>query len=267
MIVSRHTYTSHNNHILCVIDGKIYDSWNSLDEYVSYYYTIPENINRKFTDITDHFDDLISLAIQYLQKYGDRYLTNHQLDDANLEIELDNIDGYRFFISVSFRLEREDIQAAESFNVAYIFTPTTSFEAAKDKVISVSKVRIYDGLHSIAQKISSTSEGIKLYKDSGYLIEDIKSVRSMMLTDQEKRFYKSLPGWIKPFVTSLSISYPGQDCYSYQLSIRRIKGDPNQHSVEFHSYTSKELLKEIELYKSNFMRIDYDYDLYELDAM
>ena len=263
LLLTSSTPTSRSHHIICVIDGKLYDSWDSSNEYVVSYYVVPEISTRNFTNITEEFESLMLYAIDCLEKCGNRYLETHGLEDATLSIGHETkVDGYSFYISVLFNLDRPDIRLNTSFNIPYVFTPTTTLESAKEYVSKISKVRMYDRLHVVDQKVSQTSEGIQLYKASGYRVQDIKSIDSLCYDGQERRFYNSLPGWVKPFITYLYVSNPGQYFDSYRMTIRPIAGDPNPDEVRFRGYTSKDILYELELYKSKgFKRLGADYSI------
>ena len=68
LLLTSSTPTSRSHHIICVIDGKLYDSWDSSNEYVVSYYVVPEISTRNFTNITEEFESLMLYAIDCLEK-------------------------------------------------------------------------------------------------------------------------------------------------------------------------------------------------------
>lgn len=247
----------YGHHLTCCVNGVLYDSWDSSDQYVCQYYII-ENSVHEFTDIEDHIDELIpegeELILQLWAKYKDKY----------------NLPGNFFMgthgskktdFSFYFPCRYKDDAVVETWSLNCVFTPTMSIDTARKKMIETIKIKMYDRFYAINRKRMQKSEGDRLFYESGYTDKDRVELG---LWGNEERFFDSLPGWFKPFVTYLNVREPGQWSDSYEITALPIKGDPLfPQKVQFHGYTSADVKDEIERYKKNFERVDEDYSYYE----
>lgn len=245
------------NHLTCSVNGTLYDSWDSSDQYVCQYYLV-ENSTHQFTDIGDHIDELIAecpdLIGQLWTKYRDKY---------NLSGQFTNRGGRKKSeFSFYFQLTYHDDAVAEVWNLDCVFSPTMSIEQARKKMIETIKVRMYDRFYSINQKVKQRAEGMSLFYESGYTDEDRKEDR-LWMDGIEQRFFNSLPGWVKPFVIYINVQQPGQYSDSYTLTTLPIKGDPRRENVNFYGYQAADVKDEIDRYRKNFARVDDDYSYAE----
>lgn len=244
------------NHLTCSVNGTLYDSWDSSHQYVCQYYLV-EGVRHDFTDIQDHLDELIpegsDLISQLAAKYEEKYNLPGQLTQLG--------DGRSKDFEIRFMMKYEDDVVSRRFSIDCVFSPTTSLEAARKKMTETIKVRMYDRFYEIAKMREQKAEGDELFYASGYTDKD---KRELYLDTREERFFNSLPGWFKPFVTYLNVSEPGQFSDSYQLSALPIKGDPRfPETVTFYGYSAEDVRDEIARYKKNFERVDEDYSYYE----
>lgn len=74
---SRDEYENYN-HLLCIIDGNVYDSWNSMKQYVRQYCVVDDKPNTTVNVRTNETNevDLLSLTNEALAKCVDQYLLN-----------------------------------------------------------------------------------------------------------------------------------------------------------------------------------------------
>lgn len=244
------------DHLTCAINGVLYDSWDSSNQYVCQYYII-ENATHEFTDIEDHIEELLpqgaELISQLWEKYRDKYNLTGEFIMLGKGSTLTNFSFY-------YDLRYKQGQSQEVFDITCVFTPTMTLEQARKKMIDTIKIRMYDRFYAINQKLKQTSEGDSLFYESGYTDDDR---HKLWLDSREKRFFESLPGWIKPFITYLSISQPGQYSDSYDVRALPLKGDPDRDKVYFYGYNAADVKDEINRYKKNFERVDVDYSYSE----
>lgn len=249
----------HGNHLTCSIDGQLFDSWNSLDEYVCGYYVV-EASGREFTDITEHIQYLCGRSLECLKQEIEKHRSKLGLSDEVMSYKISNCRNngdyaFKWPVYIYHRPEGGDSKTY-SFKVDYVFTPMTTLQEAEKKVKEVTKVRIYDRFYTIKKEIKEAEEARKLFEEAGYE----KKEYSYWMTATEERFLNSLPGWIKPFVEYLRIQNPGQYTDSYVLEIRPLPGDSNKNKVLFEGYDSAMIKEEINRYKNEgYQRLHEDY--------
>lgn len=245
----------YGNHLTCCVNGTLYDSWDSSDQYVCQYYLI-NDVSHEFTDIGDHLDALIDEGEQLVGQLWQKYQAKYNLPGQFTNIGSRKKTEFSFY----FRLEYKDDSVRDVHDLACVFTPTMSVDEARKKMAETIKIRMYDRFYAINQKRKQSSEGDSLFYESGYTEND---KRNLYLDSRERRFFDSLPGWIKPFIVYVNIQDPGQYSDSYQLEALPIKGDPRRKNVTFYGYNSADVKDEIARYRKNFERVDDDYSYYE----
>lgn len=248
------------NHLTCVIDGKLYDSWNSSDQYVIGYYVI-RGVKREFSDILDHMDELNEEGYKLIYELANKYQDKYNLDGGfRINGGGGKIDSYK----IQYNCFYLDAYTGDRYPVSFavVFTPTTTEEQAEKILKDTIKVRMYDRFYAINKYISDKSEGEKLYRESGYTGEIVEP----RMTRQEERFFRSLPGWVRPFVLYISVQNPGMYSDSYRLEIKSIVGDPrksSQPAVYFYGETANIVKDELKRYRDTFERPDDDYSAYD----
>lgn len=248
------------NHLTCVIDGTIYDSWDCTDQYVHSYYVIENRRSLQLSGIENHFVELMYEAKELIIKNYEKLSTKYRIESGEFNIGESNISGFSFKIPMSFRYDTGKKELTFKWTVSYVFTPEASIDEARKKIRDITGIRLYDRFYEINKKIQEYHEGEELYEKSNN--KNSNEIEDLWLTDQEQRFFNSLPGWVKPFVHHLYIKRPGQFRNSYQLDIDPIPGDSRPEVVKFRGSTSSQIKEQLQIYKSSFKRVDIDYDYY-----
>lgn len=245
------------NHLTCSVNGTLYDSWDSSDQYVCQYYLV-EGVKHNFTDIQDHLDELFPEGNDLIGQLWAKYREKYNLPGKFTLLGDKHIDGYTIYFTVKY----VDDVVSDRYYINCVFTPTMSIDEARKKMIETIKIRMYDRFYEINQRRKKISEGDSLFYESGYTDKD--KANNLWLDTRETKFLRTLPGWIRPFIQYVRVDSPGQWSDSYQLEILPVKGDPEFHRrVSFHGYTADDVRDEINRYKKNFERVDEDYSYYE----
>lgn len=250
------------DHIVCVIDGVIYDSWDSSGEYVYNYVTVHGRKALELSGIENQIADIGMATRSIILEEAAKQASKYGFEDGKIEIGKPAANGsFGFKIPVRFQIERFEDFFTFTFKLAYVFTPETTYEQAKKKVHEVTKIRIYDRFYEINKKLKEKEEGYKLWKESG--LENPYN-EDWIWDGNDKRFYNSLPGWVRPFIKYLNVQQPGQYSDSYTLTFRPIPGDPRQDErVRLEAYDSATIKQMLEWYKKDFSRPWDDYDPHE----
>ena len=72
------------NHIVCIIDGDAFDSWNSMREYVKMYCLIDEDVNSSVNKERLDTQDVLTYAKEFLQEAIDEYMPDGEGDGFTL---------------------------------------------------------------------------------------------------------------------------------------------------------------------------------------
>lgn len=249
------------NHLTCVIDGKLFDSWDSRNQYVCGYYIVEGRKELELTNLEDHWSELIQMVEELMVAEGRKYIQKYSIPNGSMSFAVPRIkDGYTIYTSGTITTDDGHNKHKYVFPVAVVLSPTMTLDAAKKKLVDTVKVRVYDRFYAINKGLKDEAEATQLYKDSGYT----EKQNLWMYGGREEKFFNSLPGWVKPFVTAVYVQSPGQYSDSYELYFMPIKGDPNPKKVYLWGYDSAMIREELDMYKKDFSRPGEDYSVSEL---
>jgi len=265
-IVTTGSNKNRSNHVVAVIDGEVYDTWDSRNQYVFNYYIIKEGksqLARSNLDITE-FSDLIRESVfAEVERLSAKYdwakdcivtlfkIVQDTQNSAQVIFELTLQESYYAF-DRSYRLK---------FGIALKLTDNV--ETAEKRIRETVKIRVYDRMWSINQQEA------KLVESHKYQPDDYSKpyTADHHLSSQEQRFYNSLPGWVIPRVKKLSVTEPNKYHDSYDLYITPLTWDTNDlnagNTREFWGYTSAQVKDMLDRYKNKHEIPSVDYDVYE----
>lgn len=267
------TNNSGSTHMVAVINGTIYDTWDSGTYLVYNYYEVSKGAYET-SDIKDHMDELIDYAYDLIDKTATKYQAKYKLDGHFERYADAAVKGYAFEIPYMYTWNgKEDVHPdathrmlnnknENGFVAVFTFTPTTEFDEAKRIVEKNAKEKTYNFFYYLYQDFKQAKEAAELVDDMP------RSQERMYFRDgREKRFYNSLPLWIKHLTRNIDVQKPGQYSDSYELYIDPLPNDPHQQVVEFAAYDSKGILNEIEIYKKSYKRPYDDYNPIDEDVI
>lgn len=258
----------HGHHLTCVIDGVLYDSWDSSKEFVCSYYPVStQQTERQLTNIEEHFDELREYAYNLLtdecDKQGQRFrgLTRtlsleHHLGDTTEEFLPGKVDGLSIKMPCIYQIEAFEKTHKFKFTVSYVFNPSTTLDEAKKYIQKITKVRIYDRFYEMKKKMDSYEEEYNVKKKMEENGESLTPVSHLALDSSEMRFYNTLPGTIKPRVTYLLID----ENRIYTLQFSPLPEDYNRDKVVLEGNSPDMIRKEIQWYLERCDRPYQDYD-------
>lgn len=253
------------NHIVCVRNGKVWDTWDSRKEYVSDYAVVEsgqsKQIVEKFSLGVLAHDYIEPLIHDEISKYANRrkWMLN------SLELSVVRAINYQVKIDCTFLLKATELiekNRRYSFSVICPIEPTMDEQEALDHMMKIAKIRTYDRMYAINEQEKKLKEAAEIKQSA----EMASSNRTLFLDKREAKFLNSLPGWVQPIVTFFSIDYPGQYHDSYKLNIRPLPSDSKhagRQRLEFEAYTATDLKEMLNRYKKNFEIPFEDYDPFE----
>lgn len=260
-------------HLVCIIDGKIYDSWDSRDCYVLSYHVISNGI--KGTDVTDirgalndYFDpkmtkeywqiytvDVFNTIINKtskLKKLVDKY-------DVNVSLSIDftkvTIAGYTFTYKYEIDLEIPEYKVAESYpsKFSVVFKPTMQASDIPDYFENTFFGKMYSFVLNVIRKAEDICKGSSLYE--GY---DIPQNGLYFSSTYEHKVFSALPYWVRRITKNFSAESPLHNDYSDRVILEIYVppfdteyNNPNRRSNTryFHAYRISDLKDALEYYK------------------
>lgn len=234
-------------HLVCILDGQIFDTWDSRNWYVCGYWKANTS-SKSLLNMDLHKRDFINLAASCIYSELEKCLKRRSLEDGEYYLGQNaSIIGYSFKIPVTVEFsERYEAEHTYNFYITYVLTPTMTVEIAEEKIRETSKVRVYDRVYAIAQDLQKKSEAYEMRQSVPDIEDD--ELDEADLTPQEYRFYRSLPGWCRPLIRSLFIRDPGRHWCSYQLVMSPLPTDDCRDDLKFYCYTAEELRDQLREY-------------------
>lgn len=205
-------------HIVVIIDGRIYDSWDSRDQYAHAYWEVPE-VTHSFGENVD-LDNYRTFLREQTQELGLKYLSKYDLYD-------DVIDGpfIRIFINgefnaaVKYRFTMQTDYAGTKmyeFRIGITVPPTTSQDEVEKTILQTLKVRMYDRFYEIGKQNAKLKLAAKAASNGRSMHPDLEHYWKYM-SRLERSFFNSLPAEIQPKITDISVQSPGTYSDSYTV--------------------------------------------------
>ena len=231
-------------HLVCIIDGKIYDSWDSRTYYVLSYHAIKSGISSKdlstdlpqtikaFFDNKDSGDwnryivsvfDSIVQKNRRLKKLSEKYNT-----DINLSINWKrvNYSSYNFSLDYSITISIPAYNMSDTFSskIGLTFKPTLKPEDVEDYFNATFAGKMHPFINNMSIKAEDMLANRDLLTNAHRNTE-----RLTFWSASERKSFYSLPYWVRQLATYFYIQ-PGD--YSDRISLRmyRLPNDPEYNS-------------------------------------
>lgn len=252
--------TGHSDHIVCVIDKKLYDSWDSRDQYVFKYYTISSDSSGRAAGVDKK--DLLVYALK------DNHLSSRIKAKAEGMLAKKGYEGqvtitdtlkrdYKIttYVEVTFPAFGGQSKEREyEFEVATVFTPFSTEEDIAKLIDKAVNVRTYDRVYAILQNEKEYRESMEMLGDESNKVDQSR----FWLTSNEARIFRKLPAWVQARATYFNVQSPGQYYDSYELYIKALPSDPYRSpsdTVMFEAYDMTGLRRQLDEYKETYKYI------------
>lgn len=257
-----------SSHMVCIIDGKVYDSWDSRRYFTRTHYVCSEDRHVADTDIQSKMKELALFGRDEARKEIDRLNTKwiiKDTDDISVKCNIDWLDGSvsgyamtfeyqaRYYISNDFYQD----DAALRFKIACTLKPGMTEDEARAAIIKTVKQRVYDRMYALREHVKQDVEAFEISHQEG---AEIANQEWMYITPVEQRFINQLPGKVRPFISYIYIQNPGQYYDSYRITIKSLPGDPDRGDVTIEAYDANQAKDMILRYVKKFERPWEDYD-------
>lgn len=236
------------NHMVAVIDGDYYDSWNSAEGRLYKLYQIREgqsspDVEVDLDQVQKDILDFLTNYTQQLKKKMDygvfTYGLNRKLSETSLRFcvnfatDMDTVKPTRYYFTVAVN-------------------PRMSIEDNINKLIAKVRVAVREWAYALRKDIEDRSA-----------LSTLKLHPRFKGTTEDKMLLMKMPEWARPLITYIEFregSWYADEPYS--MDMEALPGDPRGEelsSVYFRGRTLTELRSNLEEYRKDFSRLDYDY--------
>lgn len=252
------------NHIVCVRQGVIYDSWDSRDQYVSGYYKIERNSVKELTDIKSKLKDL---AKEYAEPeiYAEvlKFAEKKHWETETIQVAYVGKVDYAFQINgtiVFSPCSYSEKKRKYNFKVVVATTPTMTEDEVIELIHKLAKVRTYDRCYAIQEKENELKKAAETLATA----PERPKQHLVFFDSRTERFFDNLPKWVQPLVTWVNVQRPNEFNDSYDMTIWPLPGDtrhPQDKEIEFHDYTAGSIKEQLAEYKRSYMVGWEDYEV------
>lgn len=243
----------YSDHICAVVDGDLYDSWNSMKEYID---EIAEVSTGK-SDVYQMGEDIPDVLWNFMQEYT-ASLDKKCPDYMTVYIQgskLGKYDEYTYTVRVRCKLDSVSRYASWrsgatlSHNIVIKLNPRLSSEDNVANLEKKLKQKIYDWVYNIRKDLQDAEECSKIKLNSRFY--------------GDPKDLMKLPEWSRSLVREFSVTDDyyvrefGWDKYSVQMD--PLPDDPEQSRVHFSANKLVDLKYYMNMYKKDFSRYGRDY--------
>ena len=243
------------DHLVTIIDGDIYDSWDSSDDVVHVVYKVKEEpTSFNSYDMSNVLDAVVSYIEELLPKYKDQYIDELSATSNYRVVDKDTAKFFLRFHTTSAIPKDCPYIANRYYSHKMILkcTPASSEEENIVKLKVKCKQKVYDYFYNVKKAI----------KDS--VVAQSPEIKVRFSDD--RRFVASLPQWCWSLITNVDISSDSYVAWSgipkYIVYMDALDGDPRKDEspeVRIEGDTLTELKRNLEYYRKTFQRPNYDY--------
>lgn len=240
------------DHMCCIIDGDLYDSWDSRNAIVTVYYVVPNTptISEK-VDIDDIKEPISDAAESYAS------IMSHKYEDAALFefVTFNRTNNYTGYIYLKCYVNGDALRTINSIyfhsefghKIIVKISPTFT-DADLPRVIKSMNQKIYDWCYNTARDIRDRVAAKAITVNPDYRGDRAKLMR--------------LPEWVRPLVTFFRDDGNPDWQDRFCIFMDALPEDPRALSdpeVSFYADTLSELKSNLESYRKDFRRFGYDY--------
>jgi len=262
-------------HLVCMINDRIYDSWDSRSRFVKGYWEIANGITQEnITDIQPVIkqklitDRSIDYYNEYVGQMFDRIIDkNKKMNKIKQECDYDihftleihriTLKDYTFVLTcdtdVTFVGNSYVRPQFYPGKIVVTFKPTMKADEIEEYFDTTFFNKFYSYVYGIILKIEDTFDGIKLLENQS------RRRNGLPLYDtREQKSFEALPYWVKSLATRFSIDvnrYWGDECRTIVLEMRRPRFDTeydpdNEDIVDFRADNMSDLREGLQYYRN-----------------
>lgn len=250
---------AHSSHMAAIVNGNVYDSWDSQNYYIFKYTQVKtgrsdeyemdvDDIHEELTEYLKDYAEKLSLKcpecmrpIRVLESYDkDNRYTYEQIIRIKLGVLPD--DPHRTILPWSWNEGRNLVHV-----IIVKMNPRMSVEENLKSLKAKCKQKLYDWVYEIRRVILAAER-----YNSAEINPRFRGDRALLM---------KLPDWAIPHVTGTEDA-TGGDYYSFVVDMEAFPEDPRYEEnpeVTFYADSMTELKEQMNDYKNHYYRYGYDY--------
>lgn len=266
-----------NLHLVAIINGTVYDSWDSRSYYVLGYWEINSGINSdQITDISSALDAFfrsrdVHAYVEYTNVAFDKIIDKNKklkklADEYNADIDISIrvekiswVDyNFRLWYIISVAIPTLQIpNTSYELKMGITFKPTMTEDEIEPFFDATFDHKLYFSVYNIINKIEDMCESYELLTggDPDTVINDVPDL--WLGNKSEQKSFNSLPYWAKSLATRFKADAAAYGDYSdrVELTIKipkfDLEYDPEKTNETryFHSYNVNDLKAGLDYYK------------------
>lgn len=239
------------DHLVAIIDGDIYDSWDSTKDIIYRYCQLPKSIRRDDQfDVMSIWDDVKATLEPYIAKL------NSKFPNTVVELDDDVIAKDRYTLSYDAKVTCKDMPNGSGYYDGYVnyhtFIIKTSISGVDDAKLAIilksAKQKMYDWVYNMNYEIRQYAEARSMSVNPWFRGNRLNLLKC--------------PEWARPLIRTFKIHEPSEstsfwrqlaseETPRYEVWMESLPGDTD-HLVKFECDTVKELKAEMEKYRWEF---------------
>lgn len=242
------------SHIAAVVNGDLYDSWNSSNWFVQKAATVTSGSSEVFElDSAAIFEELMKFLDSYLEVLNQKVQKDSNMTFSRIDVsKWDKYTGW-FFLKCKLGATPDNSKWLSNVTLRHEITIKLNPRLSEEKNISSLKAKLkqktYDWAYNIHKELVDASAS-----ESAEFHPDYRGSRSKLMT---------FPEWARSRITYFADDGNPEYTDKYTMYMQALPRDPRdpegEREVTFRADTLRELKGQLEDYKDRFARPDYDY--------
>lgn len=239
-------------HLAAVVNGDIYDSWDSSNWYVSKYCRV-SNVSSEVFNLDS--DSVNNAVLEFTESYIDK-LNSKLSSDSPMSLSLGKVSRYNKYTYeyyIRCRLGKVPQESRWRSNVTLGHDITVKLNPRLDQDTNIKnlivkmKQKIYDWSYNIHKELVDA--------------QSAESVQRHRYFHGSKLDLMKFPEWARPLIRAYQDNGSSEYCDRYEMTLQALPEDDRgrEDIVSLHADTLRELKWQLEEYRKYFRRPDYDY--------
>lgn len=248
---------AHSSHLAAIVDGNVYDSWDSLNWFVIQY----AKVSSGKSDVYEMDGEEVAKQVaQAVADYVDTRLFDKLPDNMSVHVVTSIARDNKYTYELTIRCSLGDVSkyckyrsgARLLHQITMKLNPRLSPEENLASLTKKCKQKVYDYIYNVKAEILESEK-----------VERLGVNDSFSANNGGALILGKLPDWAIPHILHIYDNGAGYDWGErYEVEMEAIPEDPRYEDnprVDFYADSIKEMKTRMEWYRDDYSRINYDY--------
>lgn len=252
------------SHVACVIDGDVYDTWDSRNQYVvKQYWEVTATHTHDRFDMDKYREQLREVLYEASSNFCNKYCKKFEIPEDKIMFNGIRYNANVLNIILWYKSSVSNNKYDFSFSISYPID--TTIDDAILYTENICKTRLYDRFYNASKKDKEyeevTNQEVKYRRPNDKMLHDSFE---QSLSGRTKQLYNNLPTVIRPYVLSIEVDHLGQYHDSVMVECCPLPDDTYDGTiVRFTGYNFQMIKAMIKRYVDTFEQPVRDYDQYD----